>query len=50
MGETKHSYTSSRVSHKERKGENPREEEMMGGMRWLLGLCGRSSSGVGTGG
>lgn len=49
MGETKHFYTS-RISHKERTGENPREKEMMGGMQWLLGLCGRSSSGVGTGG
>lgn len=50
MGETKHSYTSSRISHKERKGENPREEEMTGGMQRLLGLCGRSSRGMGTGG
>lgn len=39
MGETKHFHTS-RINYEERKGENPREEEMMGGMQWLLRLCG----------
>lgn len=40
MGGIKDFYKLSSMSYKEGEGGNLRKEVVVGGMRWLLGICG----------